>query len=124
MDGKASALERVKEFFTNSANANSPPLTPNIEAKTAAFFSQKHKEDILWWQDFFRKKEDPNGRIKIFGGIVIGITSTTVGAILTFSPLNFLPKEINQTGCKIRESGPAFMSAGIGILAGFSVQKF
>lgn len=116
-----SAFEEVKKFLAKAANANSPPLTPGIEAQTAAFFSQKHKEDILWWQDFFKKKEDPNSKIKILGGIFVGIASTATGIVLIFAPPDFLPENIKTAGC--RDSGPAFVYAGLGLLAGFAVQK-
>jgi len=114
-------MDDLLKLLNGFANANSRPLTPNDLAQTEALFSQKHKDEILWWQNFFRKKEDPNGRIKVFGGIFIGMVSTATGAALIFFPPSFLPENIKQTGC--RDSGPAFLYAGLGILAGFAVQK-
>ena len=73
------AFEKLKVFLANAADANSRPVSEKEEAQTQALFSKAHKEDILWWQNFFRKKDDPNGRIKILGGIIIGIASTAPG---------------------------------------------
>jgi hypothetical protein len=115
------ALERLGKFLSASADANSPPVTPALEAETEAFFSHKHREHLEWMEKFFRRKEDPNGRIKVLGGIIVGIVSTATGAALIFSPPSFLPENIKQAGC--RDSGPAFLYAGLGILAGFAVQK-
>jgi hypothetical protein len=114
-------MDKLLQLLNDFANANSRPLTSNDLAQAEALFSQKHKEEILWWQNFFRRKEDPNGRIKVFGGIIIGMVSTATGAALIFFPPNFLPENIKQAGC--RDSGPAFLYAGLGILAGFAVQK-
>ena len=116
-----SALEKVKEFLAKAADANSRQVSEKEEAQTQALFSKAHKEEILWWQNFFRKKDDPNGRIKILGGIIVSIASTATGIALTFAPPDFLPENIKAAGC--RESGPAFIYAGLGLLAGFAVQK-
>lgn len=114
-------LDKLKEFLANAADANSRPVSDAEEAQTQALFSKAHKEEILWWQNFFRKKDDPNSGIKILGGIIVGIASTGTGIVLTFAPPDFLPENIKAAGC--RESGPAFIYAGLGLLAGFAVQK-
>jgi hypothetical protein len=116
-----SALDKIKVFLANAADANSSPVSEKEEAQTQVLFSKGHKQEILWWQDFFRKKDDPNGRIKILGGIIVSIVSTATGVTLTFAPPNFLPENIKAAGC--RESGPALIYAGLGLLAGFAVQK-
>jgi hypothetical protein len=116
-----SALDKLKDILAKVADANSSPVSEKEEAQTQALFSRAHKEDILWWQNFFRKKDDPNGRIKILGGIIIGIASTATGVALTFAPPDFLPEHIKAAGC--RDSGPTFIYAGLGLLAGFAVQR-